>query len=102
MGCAVRCAKSLQLCLTLQSQGLQPTRLLCPCNSPGKNTGVSCHALFQGTFLTQGMNLSLLCLPHWQAGSLPLAPPELLSELQRKLVKNVPLWHSYHSGELVW
>ena len=45
-------AKSLQLCLTLQSQGLQPARLLCPCNSPGKNTGVSCHAL-QGIFPTR-------------------------------------------------
>ena len=25
-----------------------------------------------GIFLTQGSNLSLLCLLHWQAGSLPL------------------------------
>ena len=28
-----------------------------------------------GLFLTQGWNLSLLYLRHWQAGSLPLAPP---------------------------
>ena len=27
---------------------------LCPWNSPGKNTGVGCHSLFQGAFLTQG------------------------------------------------
>ena len=27
--------------------GLQPTRLLCPWNSPGKNTGVGCHFLLQ-------------------------------------------------------
>ena len=40
--------------------------------SPGKNTGVGCHAL-QGISLTQGLNLHLLCLLHWQAGSLPLA-----------------------------
>jgi len=33
---------------------------------------VGCHALFQGIFLTQGLNPHLL---HWQAGSLPLAPP---------------------------
>ena len=26
---------------------VQPTRLLCPWDSPGKNTGVGCHALFQ-------------------------------------------------------
>ena len=30
-------------------------------DSPGKNTGVRCHALFQGTFPTQGLNLGL---PH--------------------------------------
>ena len=28
-----------------------------------------------GDVLTQGSNLPLLCLLHWQAGSLPLAPP---------------------------
>ena len=30
------------------------------------------HFLPQGIFLTQGLNLSLLCLLHWQMGSLPL------------------------------
>ena len=34
-----------------------PTRLLCLWNSPGKNTGVACHALLQGIFLTQGWNM---------------------------------------------
>ena len=53
--------------------GLQPTRLLCPWDSPGKNSGVGCHALLQGIFLTHGSNLHLLCLLHWQAGSLLLA-----------------------------
>ena len=43
-------------------------------HSPGRNTGVCCHALPQGIFLTWGSNLHLLCLLHWQAGSLPLAP----------------------------
>ena len=50
----------------------QPTRLPCPCNSPGKNTRVGCHFLLQGIFLTQGSDLCLLCLLHWQVGSLPL------------------------------
>ena len=36
-----------------------PTRLLCPWSSPGKNTGVGCHTLFQGIFITQGLNLGL-------------------------------------------
>ena len=29
---------------TLRPQGLQPARLLCPWDSPGKNTEVGCHA----------------------------------------------------------
>ena len=32
------------------------------------------HAFLQGIFLTQGCNPGLLCLLHWQAGSLPLEP----------------------------
>ena len=36
---------------------------------------MGCHALLQGIFLTQGSNSRLLCLLHWQVGSLPLAPP---------------------------
>ena len=34
-----------------------------------------CHALLQGIFPTQESNTRLLHLLHWQAGSLPLAPP---------------------------
>ena len=54
---------------------LQPSRLLCSWDSPGKNFGVGCHFLLQGIFLTQGLNPHHLCLLHWQAGSLPLVPP---------------------------
>ena len=32
-------------------------RLLCPWDSPGKNTGVSCHAILQGIFLTHFRDL---------------------------------------------
>ena len=39
---------------------LQPARLLCAWDSPGKNTGVGCHALLQGIFPDQRLNLSLL------------------------------------------
>ena len=48
-------------------------RLLSPWDSPGKNIGVGCHALIQGIFLTQGSNWYLLCLLHWQVGSLSLS-----------------------------
>ena len=37
---------------SLQPHRLWPARLLCPWNSPGKDTGVDCHALLQGIFLT--------------------------------------------------
>ena len=37
-----------------------PTRLFCPLESPGKNTGVGCHFLLQGFFLTQELNPGLL------------------------------------------
>ena len=60
---------------SLQPHGLQPTGLLCPWNSRGKNTGGGCHFLLQGIFLTQGLNPHLLSLLHRQVGSLPLAPP---------------------------
>ena len=49
---------------SLQPRGLWLTRLLCPWNSPGKNTGVSCHFLLQGIFPIQGSNPVLLCLLH--------------------------------------
>ena len=45
---------------SLQPHGLQPTRLLCPRDSPGKNTGVGCHVFLQGIFPTQGLNPGLL------------------------------------------
>ena len=54
--------------------GLKSARLLCPWNSPGKNTGVGCHTLLQGVFLTNELNPCLLCLLCWQVGSLPLVP----------------------------
>ena len=57
-------AESLQSCPTLWL-----ARLLCPWDSPGKNTGMGCHALLQGIFKTLGLNPSLLRLLHWQAAS---------------------------------
>ena len=60
---------------SVQPCGLQAARLLCPWDSSGKNTGMGCHALLRRIFPTQGLNLHLLHLLHWQAGSLPLGPP---------------------------
>ena len=52
--------KSFQSCPTLCNP-MEPARLLCPGDSPGKNTGVSCHFLLQGFFPTWGLNPGLLC-----------------------------------------
>ena len=66
-------AKPLQSCPTLCDP--MDSMLLCPWDSPGKNTGVGCHPLLQGIFPTQESNPCLLGLLHWQAGPLPLVPP---------------------------
>ena len=47
-------------------------------DSASKNAGVSCHALLQGIFSTQGSNPHFLCVLHWQTGSLPPTPPVVL------------------------
>ena len=67
-------------CLVM-SDTLQPHGLYSP-------PGSSVHGIFQarilewgtisfsrGTLATQGLNLGLLLLLHWQMGSLPLVPP---------------------------
>ena len=46
---------------SLWPHGLLPTRLLCPWDWPGKNTGVGCNFLLQEIFLIQGLNPGL---PH--------------------------------------
>ena len=69
--CIISCA--VRVCSVMSDSfrphGLEPIRLLCPWDFPDKNTGVGCHFLLQGIFMTQGSNP---CLLHWQADSLPL------------------------------
>ena len=48
-------AKSIQSCPTLRHHGMQPASLLCPWDSPGKNTGVGCHFLLQGDLPDPGI-----------------------------------------------
>ena len=68
-------AKSLQLCLTrCDPLDRSPPGSSVPEDSPGKNTGVGCHSLLQGIFLTQGLNLSLLYHLYWQVGFLTTSP----------------------------
>ena len=71
--CMLTCFSHVRLFLTLWT--VEPARLLCPWDSPGKNTGVGYHFLLQRIFPMQGLNLHPLHLLHWQAGCLPLVPP---------------------------
>ena len=70
----------------------QATRLLCPWDSPGKNTGVSCHAFLQGIFPTQGMNPCLLVL---QVEFLPLSHRGSPKDPQKE-IKGVKRKFLYH------
>ena len=81
--CVCVCARACWACmlrhfshvrLFVRPYGRWPAWLLYPWDFPGKNTGAGYHLLLHGIFLTQGLKPDLLCLLHWQARSLPLAP----------------------------
>ena len=78
-----------------QPHRLEPTRLLCPWNFLGKNTGVD--FLLQEIFPTQGSNPHLLHLLHWQVDSLILAPPGKNFSI---ICNILTFFHSFHSSNL--
>ena len=55
-------AKTLQLCLTVQSHRWQPTRVPHPWDSPGKKTGVGCHFLLQCMKMKSESEVAQSCL----------------------------------------
>ena len=55
---------SLLLSIAILLQ-LSYSRLLCPQDSPDKNTRVGCNTFFQGVFLIQGWNQCLFCIGKW-------------------------------------
>ena len=85
---------------SLWCRGLQPSRRLCPWDSPGKNTGMGCHFLLQGIFPTQGSSPSLLHLLLWKEDSSPLCylgspkEPTDPSEVTFMRPRARPLWSS--------
>ena len=58
-------AKSLQSCPTVWPHRWQPTRLLRPWDSPGKNTGVGCHFLLQSMIVKSESEVAQLCPTLW-------------------------------------
>ena len=77
--CVLSCFSHVLLFVTLWTVA---ARLPCPWDSPGKNSGVGCHALLQGIFPTQGSKPGL---PHcrWILYHLNLSP-KFSKELQRR------------------
>ena len=67
---------------SLHLRGLQPTRLLCLWDSPGKNTRAGCQYLVQRIFLTQASNAPLLCLLNFRQVLHPLGHQG----------RSIPLW----------
>ena len=98
---------------SLWPQGLQPARLLCPWDSPGKNTRVDCHFLLQRIYPTQGLNTRLICfgrqtLHLWATWGTPkplctvplimLVPAFYLLLRDRRVVRwQVNVWQPWHA-----
>ena len=68
--------------------GLQPAKLLCPWDSPGKNTGAVCHVLLQGIFPTQGSDPSLPHLWHYRWILYQWVPGEAHTSVFRSTIHN--------------
>ena len=63
-----------------------------------KNTGVGCHFLLWGIFPTQGSNLCLLCLLHWQAGSFTTSATWEAPSVAPSGCSRIRTW-TYHTRE---
>ena len=92
--------ESLSCVWLLWPRGLQPARLLCPWDSPGRNTGVGGHFLLQGIFLTQESNFSLLhcrqIVYHLSHQGRPIRSIKISSSSQ------FWVWLGRHSGHSGW
>ena len=89
---------------SLLPSGLYPAKLLCPWDTPGKNTGVDCHFLFQGIFPTQGSNPGL---PHCRQTLYPLSHQGSFASTDSKLPIHPfpnpsPPWHSSVYSLCLW
>ena len=85
--------------LSLTAWTVAPTSLLCPWNSPGKNTGVGIHSFLQGIFLTQGSNPGFL---HCRQIFYCLSHQGRVSLLQRECSKVVNSCHSPLASHCIW
>ena len=70
----------------LWPQGLSPTRLLCPWDFPGRNTGVACHFLLQGILPTQGARHGSYTASEFFTTE-PPGKPEQSTQRRKKVIK---------------
>ena len=91
--CTLRCFICVQLCATLWTVACQAP-LSMGFSRQEYWSGLPCPP--QGIFLTQGSNLSLLCLLHWQVASLPQR------HLVGHTVKNLPAMQETSVWSLGW
>ena len=84
-----------------RSHGLQPTRLLCPWDFPGKSTGVGCHCLLRSSHPGRHQtSLSILAsIPSSSFSSPVLASVTLLSS-QPQLLCTLPTSNLFPSSHL--
>ena len=87
------------------SDSVQPHGLYVACEAP-LSMGFSSQeywsglpSLLQGIFLTQGLNMHLLCLLHWQAGSLTVTPP---GKLTSGKTENIYFRSNHCHPESIW
>ena len=83
--CLLSRFNSVWLSATLRTVACQASLSV---DSPGKNTGVDCHALLHGIFPTQESNPRLWCLLRWQVCSLSLVPPDMAGNLGQDVEKS--------------
>ena len=75
LGASGVCSVTSVVSDSLRPHGLWPTRLLCPWDSPVKNTGMGCHALLQGDLPNPARDRTHFACIGRRVGSLPLVPP---------------------------
>ena len=76
--CVCVCAWSV-MSNSLEPHGPLPTRLLCPWDSPVRNTGVVCHFLLQGNLLNPGIKPVSFGFPALAGIFFTTAPPGTLA-----------------------
>ena len=83
---------------SLQPHGLQPARLLCPCNSPGQNAGVGSCFLLRGIFPINGLNWGfrhcrwILFQLNYQGSPITLIEREGKRKNRRREERRLNLW----------